>query len=208
MIKYEQQKLHGGRICARAKGRKCFMKRKLYYPVLSAAICAGLLFPAIGAIAATDPARACYSDYLNRNLATRYNSYGYDIVDINGDGTPELLFTQMIGGKSYLYTYNAATNTMKKLKAAKLGKSSPIMYYSTKKHQVCFVQGDTGGYSYTVWQYKGKKIKKKYKIRYYNGRLKKQGYRYNGNAISLSKGKKKVKKITKSFQSLRYTNRQ
>ena len=97
---------------------------------------------------------------------------------------------------------------MKKLKAAKLGKSSPVMYYSTKKHQVCFVQADTGGYSYTVWQYKGKKVKKKYKIRYYNGRLKKQGYLYNGKAISLSKGKKKISKITKSFQSLRYTNRQ
>ena len=66
------------------------MKRKLYYPVLSAAICAGMLFPAVGASAATDPARACYSDYLNRNLVTRYNSYGYDIVDINGDGTPEI----------------------------------------------------------------------------------------------------------------------
>ncbi len=81
------------------------MKRKLYYPVLSAAICAGMLFPTVSTSAATDPARACYSDYLNRNLVTRYNSYGYDIVDINGDGTPELLFTQMMGGKSYLYTY-------------------------------------------------------------------------------------------------------
>lgn len=174
------------------------MKKKRYVIPLSAALFLGMLLPAGADTAApassavmADKARSCYSAFLNRKLiAASYNRYGYDMADINGDQVPELLFTQMIGGKSYLYTYNASANKVKKLKVAALGKSAPLMYYSTRKHQVCFVQADTGGYSYTVWQYKGKKLKKKYKIKYFNGKFRKRGYTYNGKSISLKKDRK------------------
>lgn len=196
------------------QGKEKNMKKKRYVIPLSVALFLGILLPA-GADAAApassavmaDKARSCYSAFLNRKLiAASYNRYGYDMADINGDQVPEFLFTQMIGGKSYLYTYNASANKVKKLKVAALGKSAPLMYYSTRKHQVCFVQADTGGYSYTVWHYKGKKLKKKYKIKYFNGKFKKRGYTYNGKSISLKKGQKKIRKITTSFQGLRYTN--
>lgn len=187
------------------------MKKATYIIPLSAALCLSMMLPAGADVAAAnskaDRARACYSAFLNRKLiAASYNRYGYDMADINGDQVPELLLSQMIGGKSYLYTYNASADKVKKLKGAALGKSAPIMYYSTRKHQVCFVQADTGGYSYTMWQYKGKKLKKKYKIKYFNGKFKTQGYTYNGKSISMKKGQKKIQKITTSFQSLRYTN--
>ena len=116
------------------------MKKKWYVIPLSAALCLSMM-PAAGSSSAADAstkadrARACYSAFLNRKLvASSYNRYGYDIVDINGDQVPELLLSQMIGGKSYMYTYDVSGDKVKKLKGSTLGKAAPGMYYSVKKH--------------------------------------------------------------------------
>ena len=188
------------------------MKKKWYAIPLSAALCLSMMLATGSSSAAdastkADRARACYSAFLNRKLvASSYNRYGYDIVDINGDQVPELLLSQMIGGKSYMYTYDVSVDKVKKLKGSTLGKAAPGMYYSVKKHQVCFIQADTGGGSYTIWQYKGKKLKKKMKLKYYNGKFRTRGYTCNGKSISFKKGNKKIQKILRTFQSVRNTN--
>lgn len=132
-----------------------------------------------------------------------YNSDCYDIVDINGDEIPELLLAKQ-SGTAYLYTFDFSTYRLKELKSWPLGKMKADMYYSKKKHLVCFLQGDTGGKTYIVFKYKGKKVKKQYKLRWYNGRYTKEGYKYNGKRISQSKGERKEKNITKKFKELSY----
>src|SRR5699024_8556802 len=103
-----------------------------------------------------------------------------------------------------LYTFDVSTYSLKKLKSRPLGKMKADMYYSKKKHLVCFVQGDTGGKTYTVFKYKGKKVKKQYKLTWYNGRYVEAGYKYNGKRISQSAGERKEQNIARKFKELRY----
>lgn len=183
------------------------MKGKKYFYIISCMITLGMFVSLnVNANSNAQIAENYYYLYLSQTALSGSNEYDsdcYDIVDINGDKIPELLLAKQ-SGTTYLYTFDFSTYRLRELKSRPLGKMKVDMYYSKKKHLVCFIQGDTGGKTYTVFKYKGKKVKKQYKLTWYNGRYTKEGYKYNGKRISQSKGERKEKNITKKFKELRY----
>lgn len=182
------------------------MKKRGILFILLLAIGFGLMI-SVGTYAQSkaDKAKACYLTYLENHCSrSEFGNY-YDIVDINGDKVPELLLSKWNENRSYLFTYNAAAGKMKKLKSREFGRLYTGVFYAKKKHLVSFGMADTAGSSYIVYKYTGKKLKKLYKVEYYNWKGSKKGYWYNGKKISDTRGEKIYKKLKKTFRELRYT---
>lgn len=87
------------------------------------------------------------------------NNAIYEIVDINRDGLPELLFQDNIKHKCKVFIYKS--KKVKKLMSKETARSFLPINYNTKKHQIHYVVGQYGGceeYIYKIGKSNTKKL--------------------------------------------------
>ena len=93
------------------------MKKRTILKLMLIAMCLCMVRPvdanAMSAKTKTKKAKACYQTFLKKKYTTEVTAWGspsYDIVDVNGDKVPELLYASYYDWKVYVYYYDAANN--------------------------------------------------------------------------------------------------
>lgn len=188
------------------------MKKRTILSLLFVILGLCLVFPkgAMAKMSAKEKAakaKACYETFLRTDNAGGIPKYvfdTYDIVDINGDKVPELLYASYRTFKVYLFRYDAAKDKVVKVKGRIVGKAAPEIYYNKKRHMVYFVMADTAGSSAIMYKYVGKKLKKVYKLTYVNIMHGGPTYKYNGKKITEKSWNKKIDNVKKNYKTLRY----
>lgn len=147
-----------------------------------------------------------YLAYINKNR-TGYGSY--EIVDVDSNGIPELLISNKKTWKNELYTYNAKTKKMIKLKSLHMGNrtgGSQLIQYSRSKHTVMLLTGDTKSYTYYIYKVKGTKASLVLKASAsMDWRTRKTTYKLNGAMVSRTKFNSKWKSYLKGGKYLSKT---
>lgn len=188
------------------------MKRKVFIHAMLIVLTLCLAFP-MGVMAKmsvktkTKKAKACYEIFLNTSNAggiPKHYLDTYDIIDVNGDKVPELLYASYGTYKVYIFRYNASKNKIEKVKSCMVGKALPEIYYNKKKHMVCLVKADTAGSTFITYKFKGNKLKKVDKITYVNILHGGPTYKCNGKKISEKTWNNKINRIKKKYKTLRY----
>lgn len=125
-----------------------------------------------------------YKKYLKNKNGT------YEIVDIDKNGIPELLFHNDSTADHYVFTYDRKNKKMIKIRQQVSGKAyyMPVMY-NAKKHQVNFRSGATQAYTGDIiYKISGKKAKKVIKFESY---CEKNWQKHTSHMVYLINGKKK-----------------
>lgn len=142
-----------------------------------------------------------YKKYLKNKNGT------YEIVDIDKNGIPELLFHNDSTADHYVFTYDRKDKKMIKIRQQVSGKAyyMPVMY-NAKKHQVNFRSGATQAYTGDIiYKISGKKAKKVIKFESYCEKNWKKNtshmvYLINGKKKNYKTYNKKYKKYLKGFK--------
>ena len=181
--------------------------KKMLCILLAAAMCIGMSVPVMAASSKYTAAVKAYNRHVNR-----YKGNGR-IVDLDGNGIPELLYHNQDRGCNEIYTYNAKTKKMQCLTRLGYGKAYayPIKY-STKKHTVLMMQADTGGSRIYVYKIKGLKKTKLLKATYVNGKFARfdpaesRSFSLNGKKTSEANYNKKLNSYMKYMTELQVRN--
>ncbi|MDO5548902.1 MAG: hypothetical protein Q4F79_10500 [Eubacteriales bacterium] len=165
---------------------------------LSVGLIAGTAAPAQAASAATK-AKQKYKSYVTK----KNGSFQYaKIIDIDGNGIPELLYNDWsntsTSGKTYVYTYNKSTKKMVKLKSMYFGKGY-APYYNKKKHMVVLTFFTTRDGKYAFYKVSGKKITKDSTYYAKRGATGAWKYTINGKKVSQSTYSKKLNAKMKGY---------
>ena len=171
--------------------------------LLAMMLCISMSVPTMAASAKYNRAVASYRQLINQSGGE------YKVIDLDGNGIPELVVYNKSKWANEVYTYNASTGKKKCLKSIGVGKSySARAQYSKSKHQVAFFTANTGGsteYGYTI---KGQKGTKSLEAEYLNGRFGRfdpayrAGYKINGTRVSYATYQKKLSSALKGFASI------
>ena len=158
-----------------------------------------ILLAVILCMGMTVPAMAASSRYYNAAVSS-YKKYvkgkrgSYKIVDIDGNGIPELLMHNSSAGINEIRTYNPKTR--KNVRAASVGYGKGYNFpikYSRTCHTVMLCNANTGGTEYCIYRVRGTKATRIVKAERFNGRFQK-GYKVNGKRVSGSTYSRSVKK--------------
>lgn len=158
--------------------------RKLFCVVLAVMLCMGTAAPVMAASGDQAIAIAKYKAYLKKNKGW------YSMIDIDGNGIPELIIHNRTKMRNELYTYSPSAKRTVCLKYMGWGKDWMKPKYSRTLHTVLFPISDTGGYKWYAYQVSGTKAKLVLRTEYINGRHArlgskyKKGYKVNGKRVS------------------------
>ncbi|MDO4299270.1 MAG: hypothetical protein Q4C59_12480 [Lachnospiraceae bacterium] len=178
--------------------------------LLTMLLCFAGTVPAAAVTANYTRASKAYKAWLKKMTSGQYNSLEYDIVDLDGNGIPELMASgySKEGPYSYVYTYDAKKGKMVRLKKLGLGRimGSGITYKKSKKMFI-IMSSDTARSRIWFYKVKGTKITKAavYEFRSLTQYPKGPNYLINNKKCSQSTYTKKIKNAQKGFRSLRYT---
>lgn len=168
--------------------------------LLAVMLCISMSVPTMAASAKYNAAVASYRQLINQS------SGRYKVIDLDGNGVPELIVYNSSRWANQVYTYNTSTGKKKCLKTVPVGKSyNARAQYSKSKHQVAFYTSNTGGNTIYIYTVKGLKVTKSLEAEYLNGRYGRfdsayrMGYKINGKRVSLSIYNKKVTAALKGF---------
>lgn len=179
--------------------------KKILCVVLAMVLCLSCTTPAMAASAKYTKATKAYNSWLKQTKKWPNTPRYYDIVDIDGNGIPELLVSTMV--ESIVYTYNTKTSKMVKLIRMDKGKLMGTgVTYNTKKKMFSLVIADTGGSRTRYYKLNGTKITKTAAYEYRNARHYPGGpyYLINGKKYSESTYNKKYESARKNFKEPRY----
>ena len=168
--------------------------KRLSCVLLAIVMCMGMTVPAMAASSKYNAAVASYKRYMRGKCGS------YLIVDIDGNGVPELILHDTRALHNELRTYNSRTKKSVRLGCVKYGKAynMPVMY-SKRCHTVMLPNGNTGGSYEVIYKVKGTKSSKLYKIEGYNNKNRKPGLYINGKKTSYSTYNKIYKKYMKNY---------
>ena len=158
--------------------------RKLFCVVLAVMLCMGTAAPVMAASGDQAIAIAKYKAYLKKNKGW------YSMIDIDGNGIPELIIHNRTKMRNELYTYSPRAKRTVCLKYMEWGKDWMKPKYSRTLHTVLFPISDTGGYKWYAYRVGGTKAKLVLRTEYINGRHArlgskyKKGYKVNGKRVS------------------------
>ncbi len=143
-------------------------------------------------MAASSKYKAAVSNY-RRYIRTE--SGRYMIVDIDGNGIPELL--AHTSWRNEIYTYNPKTRKRVCIGTIAYGKgyNMPIKY-SKKCHTVMISNANTGGSISDIYKINGVKSKRVVRAESFNGRFE-NGCKINGKKVSSSVYDKMIRKYMK-----------
>lgn len=171
--------------------------------LLSLIMCFGMSTPTMAASSKYKAAVASYRQLIGQSGGD------YKIVDLDGNGVPELVVYNSSKWANEVYTYNVNTGKKKCLKSVGVGKGYNMRaQYFKKKHQVALPTANTGGNSLYIYKIKGQSATKSLEAEYLNGRYGRfdpayrQGYKINGKRVSYATYKKKVSSALKGFTSI------
>lgn len=178
-----------------------YYRKRLGCLALTAMLLCSATIPSFAANNKAAAARASYRAYIRQ---VSDGELAYKIVDVDGNGIPELI----IHGSGFLenevYTYRYSDRKRIKLKGVKYGKGYAMkLKYNTKKHQVEIPRGDTGGYIIRFYKVKGTKLSQIKKFEYRNSKhYKKYGFFVDGKKVSEKSFNKKYNAATKGFRAV------
>lgn len=175
--------------------------RKLCCVILTFVMCFGMTIPTMAASSTYNAAVSSYRSFV------RTAGEAYQIVDLDGNGIPELVVYNKSCNE--VYTYNPKTGRMKCLKSLSVGKGYNLRAkYSRSKHQVVLTTANTGGNTVYIYRIKGQRAIKVLEAEYLNGKFGRfdpayrQGYKINGKRVSTATYNKKVTSYIKGFSSI------
>lgn len=168
--------------------------KKLGCIILSVFMCFTTTVPTM---AASSAYRAAVSSYMNY---MRGKTGYYKIIDVDGNGIPELIANNRTRGYNYneIQTYNPQTK--RNIRVAKIGygkgQNMPFKVSRTC-HTVMLPNGNTGGMLYSIYKINGTSAKEIVKAECFNGKFQK-GYAINGKKVSKAKYDKTIVKYMKN----------
>lgn len=153
--------------------------------------------PTMAASAKYNAAVASYRSYV------RGKRGNYKIVDIDGNGIPELIMHNCSWGLNEVRTYNPKTRKNIRLGSIGYGKGyNMVMKYSRKCHTVMLSNYNTGGAMYYIYKIKGTKSTRVVKAEAFNGKFD-SGYKINGRKVSHSTYNRMINKYMKNSKTVR-----
>lgn len=132
------------------------MKKKIGLMLLVVVFICSVAMPAMAATSTATAAKKAYKTFLGKRTVSASK-----VIDIDGNGIPELLMAGNSGGGWYyaLCTYNKSTKKVVVLKKVGAGKNYPACFmYNTSKKQVYFNQESTGGANEVIVKVSGTKV--------------------------------------------------
>lgn len=179
--------------------------------MLTLILCISCSVPAMAATAKYKQASKAYQTWLRKN--TRSGALSYDIIDLDGNGIPELLVSghesNYTACTSYIFTFDIKKNKMVKLKSCVLGKAhGNQVYYNTKSQMFTLSTANTGGSTLWFYKWNGKKITKVATYDYSNSKFtnsRTPEYKINGKKYSQSTFSSKLNNALRGFKKLRRT---
>lgn len=179
--------------------------KQLVCILLAVLLCIPAAAPVSAASAKYTRAEKAYKKWISKNQVVHY-----DIVDIDGNGIPELLAANY--GESRVYTYHNGKKKMvllKKIDSGRAGMSgASAITYNCKKKTFTLLTGSTADATKYVYSVKNRKASKELTLTYDYGRYtasRKPTYYKNGKKVSRSTYKKALKTTTKKYREMRYT---
>ena len=156
----------------------------------------------------TVPAMAASSRYYNAAVSS-YRNYmrgkrgSYRIVDVDGNGIPELLMHNSSAGINEVRTYNPRTRRNVCVGSIGYGKGYNLpIKYSRKCHTVMVCNANTGGNIYYIYKINGTKATRVVKAERFNGKFQ-RGYRINGRKVSGTTYNRTVNNYMKNASTVR-----
>lgn len=157
--------------------------RKWFSIILIVSLCMTTTTPAMAASSKYNEAVSNYRRYM------RMQNGRYKIVDIDGNGIPELLVHTW---RNEIYTYNSKTGKRVRLGAIAYGKGYNLpITYSKKCHTVMLNSANTGGSIKEIYKINGLKSKRLVRAEAFNGKFE-SGYKVNGKKVNRSVYNKKI----------------
>lgn len=168
--------------------------KKISCVVLAAFMCFTMTVPTMAASSVYREAVASYMSYMRDK--TGY----YKIIDVDGNGIPELLMNNRTRGYNYneIRTYNPRTKRNMNVAVVGYGKGIAMPFEVSKTcHTVMLPNANTGGLSYTIFKISGTSARKIVRADRYNGKFQ-TGYALNEKKVSKSKYNKTIAKYMKN----------
>lgn len=124
----------------------------------------------------------------------------YTIVDIDGNGVPELIFHDKTNYTNELRTYNPKTRKTVRLACVNMGKGYNMpAKYSKKTHTVLLPSASTGGSIERIYKVKGIKASKVCTLEGRNNKHSQSGAWVNGKKVSNSTYNRTFNKYMKNY---------
>ena len=178
-------------------------KMKQLCCILTAVIlCLSMLTPVYAASSKYNTAVKKYRKYMNSENSS---NKCYKIVDIDGNGVPELLFHTWTDNR--VCTYNPKTKRVVCLGIIGCGKGYYLpIAYSRKTHCVMISNANTGGNIKEIYKINGTKAKLVVRAEAFNGKFD-SGYKVNGKKVRKSTYNKMIKKYMKKTVTMNIPHR-
>lgn len=168
--------------------------KKISCIILAIFLCFTTTVPTMAASSVYNAAVASYMNYM------KGKSGYYKIIDVDGNGIPELLMNNRTQGYCYneIRTYNPRTRRNRNVAVIGYGKGYNMSFRVSKTcHTVMLPNGNTGGMSYTIFKISGTSARKIVQAEKFNGKFEK-GYAINGKKVSKSKYDNTIAKYMKN----------
>ncbi len=171
--------------------------KKWFCIVLTIITCMTMYTPVMAASAKYNAAVSSYRRYM-ANLWGSNKSY--KIVDIDGNGIPELIAHTWT--ENSICTYNPRTKRTVCVASIGCGKGYylPILY-SKKTHTVMICSASTGGNTKEIYKISGTRAKLVLRAEAFNGKFE-SGYKVNGRKVSRYTYNKRINKYMKRAVTL------
>ena len=168
--------------------------KRLSCVLLAIVMCMGMTVPAMAASSKYNAAVASYKRYMRGKCGS------YLIVDIDGNGVPELLFHNTTGWYNEIRSYNTRAKKSVRLKSSGFGKGYNMpMKYSKRCHTVILPSASTGGGREVIYRVRGTKASKICTVETRNNKFGKSGYYISGKKVSTSAYNKTYNKYMRNY---------
>ena len=165
--------------------------------LLTVILCMGMTVPVMAASSKYNAAVSSYKKYMRGKRGS------YKIVDVDGNGIPELLMHNSSAGINEVRTYNPKTRKNVRVGSIGYGKGYNLpIKYTRSCHTVMVCNANTGGSEYYIYKIKGTKATRVVRAERFNGKFK-SGYAINGRKVSYSTYNKTINRYMKNAKTVR-----
>ena len=165
--------------------------------LLAAILCIGMTVPVMAASSKYNAAVSSYKKYMRGKRGS------YKIVDVDGNGIPELLMHNSSAGINEVRTYNPKTRKNVRVGSIGYGKGYNLpIKYSRSCHTVMVCNANTGGSEYYIYKIKGTKATRVVRAERFNGKFK-SGYAINGRKVGYSTYNRTINRYMKNAKTVR-----